>query len=307
MLKFKKITLSDRALFEPRLKGLDCNMLNYNFVIQYIYRNDIDFQFAYEDDFLFLKVHTDAGKEQFLMPVGEGDIDMALDKIMEYAFSQIDNFTITQFCEHNAQYMIDWVEKHIDTHNLNYEFYPVRDEFEYMYLSEELVKLEGHILKPKRNRLNAFLRTYPDYTMEHINADNIEEVRFFSKQWIDYKFEQTQRERLKIESKALQETLNQYFAFNIDGIIIRGDGQMVAFAVGCPLNDQTYLVLFEEADTQYTGSYNIVNQKFAEIIAPNYRYINRAEDCGVEGLRRAKLAYNPCFLNKVHHLFVYKT
>jgi len=308
MLEFRQITLADRSLLDSKLRGLDCNLLNYNFVIQFIYRNAIDFQYAFSDDFLFLKVHTDNGQEQFLMPVG-GDkqhLPKALDKLKAYAFSRNDSFTITQFCEINAQYMLEWADKCMETEPVTYEFYPVRDEFEYMYLSQDLVNLDGHILKPKRNRVHAFHRNYKG-TIEPITQENINEVLCFSKQWADIKFEQPKMERLNIEVKALHESLLYFFELDLSGIILRANGIFAAFAIGCPLNDKTFLVLFEEGDVRFTGSYNVINQEFAKIISKKYIYINRSEDCGVEGLRRAKLAYNPCFLNKVHHLDIYKT
>jgi hypothetical protein len=307
MLEFKKITFADGALLSPKLRGLDCNLLNYNFVVQYIYRNVIDFQYALADDFLFLKVHSDNGQEQFLMPVGDKQhLNNALYRLKMYAFSHNDSFTITQFCEINAQYLLDWIDKCMETEALNYEFYPVRDEFEYMYRSQDLVKLEGHILKPKRNRVNAFHRSYRG-TIEAITPDNISEVMHFSKQWADIKFEQPKMERLNIEVGALQESLRHFFELDLQGIILRADGVLAAFSLGCPLNEETFLVLFEEGNTNFTGTYNVVNQEFAKIISEKYTYINRSEDCGVEGLRRAKLAYNPSFLNKIHHLDIYKT
>ena len=293
-------------MLAPKLRGLDCNLLNYNFVVQFIYRNVINFQYALADNFLFLKVHNDNGQEQFLMPVGDvHHLNDALNRLKMYAFSHNDSFTITQFCEINAQYMLDWVDKCTETEPINYEFYPARDEFEYMYLSQDLVKLEGHILKPKRNRVNAFHRNYKG-TVEPITSDNIGEIVHFSKQWADIKFEQSKMERLKIEVNALQESLRHFFELDLQGIILRADGILAAFALGCPLNEETFLVLFEEGDTNFIGSYNVINQEFAKIIAEKYTYINRSEDCGVEGLRRSKLAYNPCFLNKIHHLDIYK-
>ena len=75
--------------------------------------------------------------------------------------------------------------------------------------------------------------------------------------------------------------------------MLRVDGKLVAFTIGEPLNQNTYGVHIEKADVQYQGAYPAINQAFVEAVAASYAYVNREEDLGIEGLRKAKLSYQP--------------
>ena len=74
------------------------------------------------------------------------------------------------------------------------------------------------------------------------------------------------------------------------------DGKLVAFTYGCPINSDTFDVCVEKADVDYEGAFSIINQEFVRHLPPQYIHINREEDLGEEGLRRAKLSYKPEFL-----------
>ena len=74
------------------------------------------------------------------------------------------------------------------------------------------------------------------------------------------------------------------------------DGEVIAFAIGEPLNPDTFVVHIEKAFAEIQGAYPMINQQFAEHAAAGYQYVNREEDTGAEGLRKAKLSYRPVFL-----------
>jgi len=299
MLQFKKITLEDKELLTERLRALNCKLLNYNFVVLFIYRDIIHFEYAISGEFLLLKVHMN-GMDKFLFPVGNGNLPNVLDEIAAYAFSRNKACHFLQFCEHNAPLLIEWADGIKQSEKRDYTFYDVRGDFEYIYLAEKLIHLEGHEYKPKRNHVNHFLKHY-QWETEMINEQNMPEVIAFSQKW-DERKEVENGSRLDWENRALQEIFDHYNELGIKGLLLRAEGEIVAFAVGCPLCDDTYLVLFEKGDSEINGSYAMINKEFARQIAADYTYINRAEDLGVEGLRKAKMSYNPEFLQKVFHL-----
>lgn len=302
MLPFKEITLEDKVLLTEKLQKLNCKLLNYNYVVLFIYRNIIHFQYALSEDFLIIKTHID-GRDQFLFPVGEGDISGVLTQIKEYAFSKGKGCHFFQFCDNNAQILLEWADSVTSEEDIHYNFYDVRGEFEYIYNADDLILLEGHAYKPKRNHINHFLKHY-SWSEERINSANLQEVISFSKEW-DRKKEISPNSRLHLENIALYEALDHYFDLGIEGLLIRVENKIVAFSIGCPLCNDTFLVLFEKADWEINGSYTMINREFVKNIAKGFRYINRAEDGGVEGLRKAKMSYNPVFLQKVFHLDLY--
>ncbi|MEG1556734.1 MAG: phosphatidylglycerol lysyltransferase domain-containing protein [Bacteroidales bacterium] len=303
MLNFKKITLEDQEIMTPRLQTLNCNLLNYSFAVQFLYRDILNFEYAFSQDFMVIK-STMGGKEFFMLPVGEDDLEGILNEIKEDAFTKGNILTFFQFCDENAIKLLKWADECVEKENLKYDFFPARDEFEYIYLSQQLISLEGHDLKSKRNHVNAFNKQYR-WTSELITEKNLAEVTTFSETWNQEK-EIPPCSKLNWENIALKEAFKHYFELKLQGLLIRVEEKVVAFAIGYPLNDDTYLVLFEKADYDYTGSYAMMNREFVKQFASHYLYVNRAEDAGVDGLRRAKLSYHPDYLSRVHYLEIRK-
>ena len=98
---------------------------------------------------------------------------------------------------------------------------------------------------------------------------------------------------LKDENCAIGKALDHFEALAFVGGLIRIDGKAVAFTAGEAINDQVFDVHFEKALDGYDGLYPAINQAFAEHALSGYRWINREEDMGLEGLRRAKASYYP--------------
>lgn len=302
MLVFNSVTLSDQNILGKKLDLLDCNLLNYSFAVQFLYRKVINFQFAQYKKYIISKVSI-KNKDYFLFPVGEGDIIEVFNAIKEYAFANQNKLRFFQFCSFNGETLVNWAES-LKFEGFSYHYYPSEDEFEYIYLTEALAELKGAALKPKRNHVNFFEKQY-HWTKELIDSKNMDEVANFSKHWdVDKNIPSTSR--LNMENEALQDAFIHFYDLNLKGIILRVDSQIVAFSIGCLLNNDTWLVLFEKADRNIRGSYAMINKLFAQDIAKGYTYINRAEDGGVEGLRKAKQSYMPDYLNEVYHLTIYK-
>jgi hypothetical protein len=82
----------------------------------------------------------------------------------------------------------------------------------------------------------------------------------------------------------------------LKGGLIRLDGEVIAFTLGEPICEDTFVVHIEKAFADIQGAYPMINQQFVEHECSDYQYINREEDTGAEGLRKAKLSYRPVFL-----------
>ena len=145
-------------------------------MVQFIYRDLIQFEYAIYKDFLLLKVNVDQ-REKFLYPVGKGDVFPVFDALKSYSYERNGKFTLFQFCDEVSEVVLSWAET-LKKVGLTYELIPERAEFEYIYLADDLANLEGNKLKRKRNHVNAFLKTYP-YQVVKISQENLPEVIAF--------------------------------------------------------------------------------------------------------------------------------
>lgn len=298
ILVFKPITLDDRQLLTERLRDNSTGWLNYNFVVAYLYRQAAGFQMTFDADFLWIKEYEHQ-EWQYLFPVGRALFSKALDKWRDSVLAENAAANML-FDESHVAEMQSWVAKQVASGRYACELREVRDDFEYVYESEALASLSGHALKSKRNFVHAFTRSY-EWSTEYITSDNLPEVMEFDRQW-NTDIQIGENSPLKLENEALQEAFAHYADLPLRGLLLRADDKVVAFAIGCPLTDTMYAVLFEKADRRYKGAYAMINCEFAGRIAFHYPYINRAEDGGNEGLRQAKLSYMPARMLKVYQL-----
>ena len=177
-----------------------------------------------------------------------------------------------------------------------FKFVELKDREDYVYLSKDLINLKGKKYHGKRNHISKFKKLYKsDY--EDLNSNNIKEVLSFIDLWFKSR-EDTNVKSLECEHKAIRELLESYHKFNFKAGIIKVDGKIIAFTAGEEINKDTFVIHFEKALSNYEGSYAIINNEFAKNNLFKYTYINREEDMGIPGLRKAKLSYHPVFLLK---------
>ena len=127
-----------------------------------------------------------------------------------------------------------------------------------------------------------------------INESNIEECRVFNSQWERHNGNKNPEE-LSDENKAIQIALNNFTELGLVGGLLRVNGRIEAYTLGEPLNSETFCTHIEKANADLRGAYPLINQQFAENELSAYKYVNREEDTGSEGLRQAKMSYHPEF------------
>lgn len=170
-----------------------------------------------------------------------------------------------------------------------------REAADYLYEAESLGTLVGKKLHAKRNHINRFIQNYPEWTYEEITDDNLEECLEMAEKWR----EQNKCDENKDKSAEFCVTLRALKMrkeLGLTGGMIRTRDGIVAFSVGEPLTQDTFVVHIEKAFADIQGAYPMINREFVLHAAKGYRYINREEDMGEEGLRKAKMSYNPAIL-----------
>lgn len=174
-----------------------------------------------------------------------------------------------------------------------------RDSSDYIYLQEKLSSLSGKKLHAKRNHIHRFEEEYPDWTYESITEENEEECAGMAMEWCMQNC-MTEEERIEYdkidESRLVVYAIRHREQLGFVGGAIRAAGKIIAITLGEPLTKDTFVVHFEKAYADIQGAYPIINREFVKHEMADYQYVNREEDMGEEGLRKAKLSYRPAIL-----------
>lgn len=307
MIKFKDLSTSDRALIQRfTLYGerQNCDLSFSNLISwRFLYNT----QFAVIDDYLVFRFHT--GRHlAYMMPIPkpqvmeDGSYRMkpcdecsvkVIRTIRDDSIAMGHPFLMLGVCN----YMVDLIEQSFpDTFTIE----PNRNFADYIYTRDKLINLSGKKLQSKRNHINKFKSLYPQYTYRPLTEDLIPQCLELEKQWRkvskDDTDEQDLDESLSIELRSMTRAFHRWDRLGLTGGTIWVDDKLVAFTFGCPINQTTFDVCVEKADVNYEGSFSIINQEFVKHLPEQYCYINREEDMGNEGLRRAKLSYHPDIL-----------
>ncbi|MDO4165363.1 MAG: phosphatidylglycerol lysyltransferase domain-containing protein [Bacteroides sp.] len=288
MIHFKDIEIQDKpivtayTLDSPRL---NCDLSFSNLCSwRFLYNT----QFAVLDDFLLLKFWAE-GELVYMMPIGSGRLKKpVLDALIDDAHRERSPFCLLGICAD----MCSELEALMPG---RFRFTADRDYADYVYLRSDLATLAGKKFQPKRNHVNKFKRTYPDYEYTPITPDRIGECLALEAEWCKAN-DCEQQEGTGNERRALVYALEHFEELGLTGGILHVGGNIAAFTFGMPINRTTFGVHVEKADTNIEGAYAMINYEFANHIPEQYIYLNREEDLGIEGLRKAKLSYQPAII-----------
>ena len=175
-----------------------------------------------------------------------------------------------------------------------YEFIPDRNGFDYVYSRESLATLKGNKYHSKRNHISYFERTF-NWEFDELTRDCIDECIAMNEKWYTLNVDKD-RESIEDEREVLRLNFAHFEEIGGTGGVLRIDGEIIAFTFGERLNDNTFVTHFEKAYSDIRGAYPMINRLFAQNLLTDYKYINREDDVGSEGLRSAKLSYHPEFL-----------
>ena len=177
---------------------------------------------------------------------------------------------------------------------------PVRDFYNYIYRRDDLASLRGRHLNAKRNHINRFRADHPDFEYRPLSPALFNECRHLTEIWQE---EKEESETINAEKRVMETVFSHWDTLGMIGGSIFVDGHMVAFTYGTAVTTDTFDICVEKADRRVEGAFAIINQQFAQHLPEQYIYINREEDMGLPGLRKAKLSYHPEILltnNAVH-------
>ena len=275
---FRKLVGEDKELFD-KYKSKESRYSENSFVTLYIWDKYYNLHLSEEDGFLFIRF-TIEGKNQYLFPMGEGDRVKAVEKL----FGEEEKV--------NLRFVTDWQKSFIEEHLPGKFNFTLREDLcDYVYETERLMTFSGKKLHGKKNHVNFFEKTY-SYTYERVTKEvAIKECKPLLLKWVDDKTKNLN----PIEHDAMEKVFDNYDLFKLVGGVIRIDGEIVAMTFGERLTDDTVLVQIEKAREDIRGAYPMICKLYIENEWKDTTFVNREEDMGIEGLRKAKESYCPIF------------
>ena len=292
MIDFKPLELAQKPQFEKILQTAGERGCEYSYVNLYLWGRQkaalIDGHLTFFSQF--------NRKSVYLFPVGQGDKKTALDAIIQDAKERGIPCRLVGLTHDDCALL-----ETLFPGKLHYHF--DRDSFDYVYAIEDLAELKGKKFQKKRNHLNRFCQAHPEHTLEPITEENLPEVKALVDRWYDLRLQENPHSDYHMERAALRKALQQRQILGLEGLALRTEDGLVAMTMGSRLNPNTFDIHFEKALDIADGAYAAINNGFARYLQekyPDVQFLNREDDLGLEGLRKAKLSYNPHHMVEKH-------
>lgn len=286
-IPFKKPQLEDREEILSFLRGQKFRGCERTFANIYLWARFYDLVWAEVEETVVFRMKAD-GQESYTYPAGDGDRKAAVERILEacraegcpvrfHGLSKEEYEELEQ--NFPGRFQVEWPG----------------DVEDYVYETEKLIRLSGKKYHGKKNHINQFRAAYPDWSYEALSEDNVEECFQMALRWREFNGCEGDPEKNKEMCVALN-SLRLHRELGLQGGVLRAGGEVIAFTMGEPVSEDTFVVHIEKAYADIRGAYPMINQQFLEHEVSQYRYVNREDDTGDEGLRRAKLSYHPVFM-----------
>lgn len=289
MFECRALQLSDKELYRAYIEDKPHDTSELSFANLFLWREGWHICFAHTERALLIR-GTERGKCTFYFPPilrRRGDpYAEVLAEIRERLAETGDPFLVR--CV--PQWMRDEIEKECPG---KYTFTYDRDNCDYIYAREDLAELAGKKYHGKRNHISRFLKEY-SYEYETLGDEHVDECMESYDAWLEkHDTPPEQKEVLFYERKSVLDALHFRKELGLCGGVIRVGGRVEAFTVGESLSPETALIHIEKANTQIPGLFTMINREFVRNAWMDKIYINREEDMGLPGLRRAKESYYP--------------
>ncbi len=288
MIAFHKLKFNQKEEYEAYLFAEAERGCEYSFANQMLWGRQ---QAAFLHGCVALFAHF-YGRSVYPYPIGSGDKRAVIEEILQDARERGIPCRITGILPADREAMEGWFPG-------VFHFRGDRDGFDYVYAIDDLADLRGRKFQKKRNHFNRFCAAHPDHEIQPITAENLELARALTESWYAHREETDPNGDYMLERIAMQKVFCHYAELGTEGVLLLDHGEVLAMTMGTRLSGDTFDIHFEKAREDVDGAYAAINCGFARYLRlkhPEVTFLNREDDLGLEGLRKAKLSYNP------HHL-----
>lgn len=285
MIPFERLSLEQKPEIDAMLRHAAHRGCAFSFVNLYIWGRQCAARVGSD---LLLFSHF-GGKTMYPFPACPGDPRPALEALMADSAQRGIPLRLSGLNRQDVEDLQRWYPD-------RFVFHCGREGHDYVYAIDDLAELKGKKYQPKRNHINRFLSQFPDARILPLSDQTLPDAKALADRW---RQRRTEEEDSLMEQAALNRAFAHWEELGLEGLVLYADGRPVAMTMGSRLSEDTFDVHFEKADTDYPGAYALINRSFARHIRDKYpevKFLNREEDMGIEGLRKAKLSYYP------HHM-----
>ncbi len=287
-LVFKPITLDIKKTIDSYTKPWKLECSDLSFANLFIWGADGKMEYAEKDQVLYIKLDFEGVPVFLWAPIpmygAEVDYRKAIYDGIEYMRSIGTEPTFRSVWTPFRDKMLEACPELFSV--------PTDIAWDYVYSRESLATLKGKKLHGKRNHINKFLSKYPDFEYRKLDKSMIEDCIALYDQWIEEKDEKESKS-MEDEKRSVQLALHNMEELGLTGGTIYIDGKLCAFTVGERLHPHIQLIHIEKANTEYEGIFPMINQQYILHECEGVELVNREEDMGIEGMRKAKRSYNP--------------
>ena len=272
-IQFRRTELEDRELMHSYFENYPSRSCERTFANALLWSRHYPVTFAIIENTLVFRSMSYG--EAYAYPVGKPeDVRKALDYLMQDTTERAVPFVLYHITADQFAQIDEWYPERFEI-----EFN--RDIADYIYESEKLISLSGKKLHAKRNHINKFKATHDNWSYETMTEDNLEECFQMALKWRNENGCDEDHDK-NAEMCVTLNSLRLFKELELIGGILRINGEIVAFTMGEPINEDTFVVHIEKAFADIQGAYPMINQQFAEHECSEYKYINREDDAGSE-------------------------
>jgi len=297
---FKNFEIKDKKLIDSYTKPwkLDCSDLS--FANMFIWGADGKIQYTITDDVLYIKLNFTTFPEFFWPPIPRYGSDFEYRNLIDNVFYYLEEKDIVPVIRNI------WEPFKIIIEEAYPELYlePADIAWDYVYSREKLATLKGKKLHGKRNHINKFLEIYPNYEYKKLEPSMYQSCIDVYDDWKEGKDLST--DEFNNEKRSVTLALKNMEQLGLTGGAILIDGVIKAFTLGERIRKDVQLIHIEKADANINGLFAMINQQYVLHECQDVEFINREEDLGVEGMRKAKKSYYPAYMVKKYFASKYK-
>ncbi|MGI6668928.1 MAG: DUF2156 domain-containing protein [Acetivibrionales bacterium] len=286
-MEFSEITLGSKAEFDHYISLHNPQISELTFTNFFTWRHFYRFRYSVISDLLCVISVPCRGEPFAMMPLGDvngENFSEAYSRLKKYFDEKGWRLVFRKITARETEFFKERVASEA---SIVYD----RDNSDYLYRTDDLINLRGKKFDGKRNHINKFKKLYT-YEYVPLGYQLLDECVRIMEQWCADKDCEC-RNGEYCERKANLELLENFGALDYKGALVKVDGVYEAFTAGEMLNENTAVIHVEKARSSVKGLYAFINQQFAEKEWPGTTYINREQDLGLEGMRKAKLSYHP--------------